>query len=113
MKRKHIYLFLALCGIVFPWYFNMQYFAITPDASIIDFFAQTRTTLPAQSIAVDISLVVVTFLVWLITESRRLKMHYGLVLLVIAATFLVAIAFSFPLFMYLRERKLEKLNIEY
>jgi len=64
------------------------------------------TTFPAQSIGVDILVVVLTFFAWYIPEAIRLKMKYWWVF--IPLTFMVAIAFSFPLFLYFRERKLEK-----
>jgi len=49
--------------------------------------------------------VVLTFFAWYIPEAIQLKMKYWWVF--IPLTFMVAIAFSFPLFLYFRERKLE------
>jgi hypothetical protein len=52
---------------------------------------------------------VLTFFVFMIPESLRLKIRYWWLL--IPFTFLVAVAFTFPLFLYLRENALEKLKL--
>jgi flagellar biosynthesis/type III secretory pathway M-ring protein FliF/YscJ len=44
----------------------------------------------------------------MIRESFKLKIKIWWLLVVL--TFMVALAFSFPLFLYLRERQLEKLS---
>ncbi len=106
MKRKHLYLLLAVIGICYTWYYNIQFYQTATDTSITNFIAQTTTTFPAQSIAADLTVVVLTFFVWMIAESLRLKISYWWVL--IPLTFLVAIAFTFPLFLYMRSNALEK-----
>lgn len=108
MKLKHIYLLLAILGICYTWYYNIQFYQTVEDTSITNFIAQTATTFPAQSIVADITVVVIAFLVWMIAESLKLKIKYWWAL--IPLTFLVAIAFTFPLFLYLRERKLEQIQ---
>jgi hypothetical protein len=110
MKFKHLYLLLAILGLVYTWYFNIQFYLTETDTSITNFIALTKTTLPAQSIIADITVVVVTFLVWMIYESLKLKIKYWW--MVIPLTFLVAIAFSFPLFLYMRAHRLEQLELE-
>jgi hypothetical protein len=110
MKIKHVYLLLALAGVVFTWYFNIQFYLTAEDTSILNFIAQTATTFPAKSISADISIVVITFFVWMIYESRKLKIKHWWV--IVPLTFLVAIAFSFPLFLYMRANRLEKLHLE-
>ncbi len=106
MKRKHLYLLLAILGISWTWYYNIQFFQTATDTSLSNFIAQCLTTLPAQSIGADITVVCLTFFAWMIPEALRLKMKFWWVF--IPLTFLIAIAFSFPLFLYFRERKLEK-----
>lgn len=108
MKFKHIYLLLALIGFVTTWYFNIQFYLTAEDTSIGNFIAQTNLSFPAKSISADISVVAITFLVWMIYESRKLKIKHWWI--IIPLTFLVAIAFSFPLFLWMRANRLEKLS---
>jgi len=110
MKFKHIYLLLAILGLAYTWYFNIQFYLTEPDTSITNFIALMKTTLPAKSIVADITVVVITFLVWMIYESLALKIKFWWI--VIPLTFLVAIAFSFPLFLYMRANRLEKIANE-
>jgi hypothetical protein len=110
MKLKHIYLLLAVIGITYTWYFNIQFYLTEEDTSLLNFIAQTKTTFPAKSFTADLTVVVVTFLIWMIYESLKLKIKYWWVLFIL--TFLTAIAFTFPLFLYFRANRLEKLKIE-
>ncbi|WP_047551626.1 DUF2834 domain-containing protein [Psychroserpens sp. Hel_I_66] len=110
MKFKHLYLLLAILGFAYTWYFNIQFYLTETDTSITNFITLTKTTLPAQSIVADLSVVVITFLVWMIYESFKLKIPFWWV--IIPLTFLVAIAFSFPLFLYMRANRLEKIEFE-
>lgn len=101
-----IYLTLALAGIVLTWYYNISFFIEAEDPSMSNFIALTGTTLPAQSINADIAIASFSFLIWMTIEGRRLKMKRIWTYWV--ATFLVAFAFSFPLFLYFRERTLAR-----
>jgi len=104
MKREHLYLLLAILGVCATWYYNIQWMQTTENASLIDFFAQTGPNLPSKSIVADITCVVLTFFVWYIPDAIQLKVKYWWIL--IPLTFFVAIAFTFPLYLYMRERKL-------
>jgi hypothetical protein len=108
MKIKYAYLALAFVGLFATWYFNFKFYQLETDTSISNFIALTATTWPAKSISADISVVAISFLVWMIRESFKLKIKIWWLLVVL--TFMVALAFSFPLFLYLRERQLEKLS---
>jgi len=105
MKRKHVYLALAILGLCWTWYFNILFFQTADDNSLSNFIAQCATTLPAKSVFADITVVLLTFFVWMIVEGRRLKMK--VIWLLLPLTFVIAIAFTFPLFMFFREQKLE------
>ena len=110
MKLKHIYVLLAILGICYTWYFNIQFYLTEENTSLLNFIAQTKTTFPAKSFSADLTVVVLTFFAWYIPESLKLKIKYWWIL--IPLTFLIAIAFTFPMFLYLREVKLEKSTIE-
>ena len=109
MKYKYIYLLLSIVGLIATWYFNIQFYLTADDTTLSNFIALSNSTLPSKSISADISVVVITFFVWMIYESRKLKIKHWWV--IIPLTFLVAIAFSFPLFLYMRATKLEQLTV--
>ena len=106
MKLKYIYLLLAIAGICFPWYYNALWFQTVEDPSFLNFINDVNSAFAGKSISADLSVVVITFFVFYIYESLRLKIKYWWIL--IPLTFLVAIAFTFPLFLYMRAITLEK-----
>ena len=108
MNRKYLYLAIAILGILSTGYYNLQFFLTESDTSVTNFIHLATTTFPAQSIGADILVVVLAFFAWYIPEAIRLKMKYWWVFILL--TFMVAIAFSFPLFLYFRERKLESIT---
>ena len=109
MKRKHLYLALTVLGITYTWYYNIQYFQTVENPSLINFFKDAQSNFAGKSFGADLTVVVLTFFVFMIPESIRLKIKYWWVL--IPLTFLIAIAFTFPLFLYMRENTMEKLKL--
>lgn len=110
MKLKHLYLLLALMGLCGTWYYNIQFMLAEPDSSMTNFIALATTTLPAKSIGVDIMVVAFTFFAWYIPEAIRLKMRHWWI--IIPLTCCLALAFTFPLFLYWRACRLEALARE-
>tara|TARA_B100000787_G_scaffold161346_1_gene141100 strand:- start:14379 stop:14705 length:327 start_codon:yes stop_codon:yes gene_type:complete len=106
MKRKHIFLFISIIGICYTWYYNIQYFQTVENPSLIGFFNDAQSNFAGKSFGADLSVVVLTFFLFMIPESLRLRIKYWWIL--IPLTFLIAIAFTFPLFLYMRENTLEK-----
>ena len=106
MKLKHLYLILSISGICYTWYYNILFFQNAENPSFINFFRDAQLNYASKSISADLSVVVITFFVFYSYESLRLKIKYWWLL--IPLTFLVAIAFTFPLFLYMREITLEK-----
>jgi hypothetical protein len=110
MKLKNIYLCLAILGIVYTWYYNILYFQSVENASFIGFMQDAQINFAGKSFGADLTVVVFTFFVFLISESVRLKIKFWWVL--IPLTFLIAVTFTFPLFLYFRQRKLDNLSIK-
>jgi hypothetical protein len=108
MKKKHVYLMLAVLGICYTWYYNIQWFQITEEPSLVNFFKDAQVNLAGKSFGADLTVVVLTFFVFMIPEAIKLKIKFWWIL--IPLTFLIAIAFTFPLFLYMRANKLEKLQ---
>jgi len=76
------------------------------DPSFSNFMNDAQLNFAGKSFGADLTVVVFTFFAFMIPESLRLKIKYWWVLILF--TFLIAIAFTFPLFLYIRENALEK-----
>ena len=109
MKRKYIFLIIAIIGISYTWFYNIQYFMTYDEASLVHFFELAQSNFAGKSFGADLSVVVLTFFVWFIPDARKLKVKAWWV--IIPLTFLIAVAFSFPFYLYLRELALEKKKI--
>jgi hypothetical protein len=95
------YLVLAVAGLVGTWYFNLT-FSPGPDG---DGYLQAWFANPASSsAAVDVIVTALAACLFYVTEGRRAGLRYAWVL--VPLTFLLALAFTFPLFLALRERRL-------
>lgn len=105
--KKYLYLLLSIIGLCWTWYFNIPFFQTVEGASLSLFIDQLLTTYPGKSIGADITVICFTAFVLMATEGQRLKIK--IVWLLIPLSLLIAIAFTFPLFLFLRERKLEQL----
>ncbi len=110
MKLKHLYLALSLLGICYTWYYNIQWFQTVEEPSFVQFFKDAQQNFAGKSFGADLTVVCLTFFAFLIPESLRLKIKFWWIL--IPLTFLIAVAFTFPLFLYMRQVKLEKLNTQ-
>lgn len=103
-----VYLFFALLGLIIPWYFNYQFMMTGETFTPQKFIAAGMVSPLASSLTMDFMIAASALFTFMIVEGRRLKMKHMWILYV--STFLVAIAFSAPLFLYLRERKLVQIS---
>lgn len=94
-----VYLVLSMVGLVGTWYFNLRY-----DGAEGGYLQAWFANAASSSAAVDIIIVAVAAVLFMIIEGRELRMRatWPLVLL----TFPVAAAFTIPLFLALRHRRL-------
>ena len=94
------YLALSLAGLVGTWTFN-----ILAVVQVRDFVGDWVGSGPAvSSLTVDLLVAAVAGSVFIITEARRLGMRRGW--LYVVASGVTAFAFTFPLFLAMRERAL-------
>lgn len=101
-----VYLALSVAGLVGTWWFNAL--AII---QLRDFLGDLVTSGPAvSSITVDLLVVATAGSVFLIVEARRLGMRFGW--LYVVGSGLTAFAFTFPLFLAMRQRRLNQLASE-
>ncbi len=106
---RWLYLALAVAGAVLPWLANLDYIrAYGGGFDLGQFVGLANANPAAASLSRDLAIGATAVLIWIVQESRRLKMR-GLPL-VIAACLLIAFACGAPLFLYLRERRLDELS---
>ncbi|MEM7283089.1 MAG: DUF2834 domain-containing protein [Pseudomonadota bacterium] len=104
--RQWVYGIFAGLGVVVTWYFNLEFMSQHEGFSLGAFIAATHVNAAATSIANDLMVVVLVSLFWSFLEARRLDMRHWWFFLVF--TFVIAIAFTYPLFLLMRERALSK-----
>ena len=106
---KWIYFFLAILGDVLPTLANIEFEKSYGPAFYIKLFIELANNNPAsQSLSRDLFIGSSAVFVWIISESKRLEMKN--LWIVILTTFAIAFAFSAPLFLYLRELRIEEMN---
>ena len=98
-SRSIVYLLLSIAGLIGTWYFN--FLAIKQGR---DFFADWGSSPAVSSATTDLLITATAASIFMYYESKKLKMKYGW--LFILGSFVTAIAFTFPLFLAFRERKL-------
>lgn len=95
-----VYLVLAVVGGAGTWWFNVQ---PMDQPYLSGWFANPASS----SAAVDVIVVALVVYVFLVVESRRLGMNRATWVL-LPMTFAIAVAFTFPLFLALRELHLRR-----
>jgi hypothetical protein len=95
----------AAAGAVTPWYFNIVWMRqtgslLTPSALLAGGFITPLTS----SLTTDFFIGTTPVLVWMVVEARRLGMRHSWAY--VLGTFAIAFAFTCPLFLMMRELKL-------
>lgn len=94
-----VYAGLAVLGLIGTWYFN-----VLAIVQLRDFLGDLVSSGPAvSSIGVDLLVVAIAGSIFVIVEARRLGMRFGW--LYVAGAAITAFAFTFPLFLAMRERR--------
>ena len=111
--RQAIYAALTVAGFIWTNYYLVQFTLaakgeLTPanflNFDIAAFIAQVYANPASSFIGVDVAIAALCGILLIVTEAKRLQMRlWGLY---IAAIFLVSFGFGFPLFLFMRERKL-------
>ena len=106
---KWVYLLFAILGGVLPTLANIEFARNYGPSFDIKLFIELANNNPAsQSLSRDLFIGASAVFVWIISESKRLQMKN--LWIVILTTFTIAFAFSAPLFLYLRELRIEEMN---
>ena len=97
------YLGLSIAGLIGTWYFN-----VLAIIQMRDYIGDLTTSGPAvSSIGIDLLVVAIAGSIFIIVEARRLRMRFGW--LYVAGAALTAFAFTFPLFLAMRQRRTTEL----
>lgn len=98
-----VYLVLSGVGLVGTWFFNLRFSEAEGAGGYLEaWFANNA----ASSAAVDLLVVAVAAVIFMIVEGRRLRMR--ITWFTVLASFPVALAFTFPLFLAFRHRRLRE-----
>lgn len=109
LHRQWTYGTLAVLGLGLPWYFNLQFMAVNEAGDLRAFVAACFANPAAGSLTMDATVASVAFVAWLLVEAKRLSMRRSWAYIVLIPT--VAFAFAFPLFLLMRERRLQVLSV--
>ena len=105
-SRQIVYAALSLAGLLATWTFNLRFMEESGGAfSVVEFVRAGYANSAASSLSNDLLIGTVTFLVWSFVEARRLGIRHWWLFVVL--TFGVAFACAFPLFLFVRDRRLE------
>lgn len=102
------YLALAAAGAVLPWLANWSFIQdYGPSFDLGLFVRLANANAAAQSLSRDLLVGASAVTLWMVLETRRLRLR-GLPWVLLSCV-TVAFAFGAPLFLYLRERRLAEL----
>jgi hypothetical protein len=101
-----VYALIAAVALVVTWYHNLAFLSGTSDPlnGGLAFWKATFANHASTSITIDIFLVCVTLFIWMVLESRRLKIRF--VWAYIVGSLLVAVSVGLPLFLIARQRRM-------
>ena len=104
--RQMVYLVLTVIGLCATWFFNLRFMAESGGVfDVIAFVRAGYANSASSSLSNDLLVGCTAFLVWSFAEARRLGMRRWWVYPVL--TIGIAFAFAFPLFLFLRDRRLQ------
>ena len=112
--RLAIYGLTSLAGLIWPFYFILQFINLVRNGniqgSLIDivtaFFDDAWLTPTSGFISADTAILIVSVFIFYAAEGKRLKLKYWGIYF--PFTFLISLAFSFGAFMFMRELKFYK-----
>lgn len=104
------YLALAVLGAILPWQANLEFMqaAATPGFDLPGFIHDANLTAASRSLSRDLLIAASAFTLWIGVEGRRLQVRGWWMTLIICVT--VSFACGGPLFLHLRERRLQELD---
>ena len=117
MSRTHTilcstYLAIAALALVACWRQNLAFMNVAGldlASGFIQFWPALLANHATTSITIDILLFGLAAIVWMVIEARRLGIGFVWVYVILA--FVIAISVTFPIFLFVRERRLRALGL--
>jgi uncharacterized protein (DUF2062 family) len=106
MKLRHLYLALCVIGTILP-YSQLVPWIATHGLDLPLLFQELFSTRVSGFFVMDVIVSAVVLVTFILSEGRRLDLSQ--LWLPILATLLVGVSLGFPLFLYMRQRKLDQL----
>ena len=112
--RLAIYGATSIAGIIWPFYFIIQFINLVRNGNIQGtvieignaFFDDAWLTPTSGFISADTAILLIAIFVFFVAEGKRLKLRlWGIYF---PLTFIISLAFSFGTFMFMRELKINK-----
>ena len=109
---RWLYLLLALLGAILPWQANLDFMQSTGGQGFVlqQFIDDANVNAAARSLSRDLAIGATAITIWIVVEARRLQVKRWWIALI--ACFAVAFACGAPLFLFLRELRLEELEAQ-
>jgi uncharacterized protein DUF2834 len=107
MRLRHLYLMFCVLGIALP-YWKLLPWLMDHGLNLSLLFHELFATRISAFFGLDVVVSALVLLVFVVTEGRRLAL--SLLWLPILATLVVGVSLGLPLFLYLRQRKLDALT---
>jgi hypothetical protein len=104
MRLRHVYLGLCLFGIVLPYWAFVPWF-MEHGLDLTLFCQELFATRIGAFFGLDVFVSAIVLFVFVFEEGRRLAIPH--LWAPVLATVLVGVSLGFPLFLYLRQRKLD------
>ena len=102
--RQVVYVVLALVGLGGTMYFNLQWIDGPFEQSVEGFVRPAFANSASSSVGVDLTVTFLAASVFMVVEGGRVGMRRSW--LYVVGSMVTAIAFTFPLFLAVRERRL-------
>ena len=104
-----IYLILAFLGLLLPTLANIDFVRTYGGTfDLINFISLANSNPASQSLSRDLLIGSSAIFFWMCIEAKRLKIKYFW--FIILTTFLIAFAFSTPMFLLFRELRLQQIE---
>jgi ABC-type tungstate transport system substrate-binding protein len=108
MKLRHLYFCLCIVGTILP-YWQLLPWLVANGIDFSLFFQELFSTRISSFFAFDVIISALVLFLFISSEGPRLNL--SLLWLPVVATLLVGVSLGLPLFLYLRQRKLDQLAV--
>jgi hypothetical protein len=106
MKLRYLYLLFALAGLVLPYWQFVPWVAGHHGVNMAILLRELFANQISAFFAMDVLVSAIVLISFIQTEGKRLRMRF--LWLPIVCVFVVGVSLGFPLFLYQRQRELDR-----